>query len=170
MVRVWRVWRRYGRRRSGEGGMDSRDPTHSSGTLAAYETMADQPRRGGPHDPPAASGRRWSPVVVGGPVGPHRWDDFTEDDLEDPLSGVTPQVYSDDFIIDSSDHGGLNPRRTPPAPILPVPTALVSTALIPTATAPMSTAFTLPRPMAMRRPSSRPGGTSRFGRRPAWSW
>lgn len=43
MVRVWRVWRRYGRRRSGEGGMDSRDPTHSSGTLAAYETMADQP-------------------------------------------------------------------------------------------------------------------------------
>ena len=111
MVRVWRVWRRYGRRRSGEGGMDSRDPTHSSGTLAAYETMADQPRRGGPHDPPAASGRRWSPVVVGGPVGPHRWDDFTEDDLEDPLSGVTPQVYSDDFIIDSSDHG-----RPQPAP------------------------------------------------------
>ncbi|MCB1028080.1 MAG: hypothetical protein KDB24_09990, partial [Microthrixaceae bacterium] len=83
--------------------MDTRDLTHT-------------PMH--PHPParsrPADSGRRWAPVVVGAPVGEPRWDDLTEEDLEDPMSGVHP-VVEGEWLIDLTD-GGDHGLRSEPAP------------------------------------------------------
>ncbi|MEZ5373244.1 MAG: hypothetical protein R2704_10985 [Microthrixaceae bacterium] len=83
--------------------MDTRDLTHT-------------PMH--PHPParsrPADSGRRWAPVVVGAPVGEPRWDDLTEEDLEDPMSGVHP-VVEGEWLIDLTDGGDHGLRSEPAA-------------------------------------------------------
>ena len=67
--------------------MDTRDSIQFSDGPYGSRRPSDDARRGRP-----AQGRAWSPVVVGAPVRPGRWVDLTEEDFDDPLSGVYPQV------------------------------------------------------------------------------
>ncbi len=67
--------------------MDTRDSFQFSDEPHGSRRPSDAAGRGRP-----ASGRAWAPVVVGAPVRPDRWVDLTEEDFEDPLSGMVPQV------------------------------------------------------------------------------